>query len=126
MLNPVEVAKQTDAPSQNDEPVFKTPWEARIFAMTAHLAAQNGFEWDAFRDKLIAEIGKGDEIGDVCDDTLGTPYYRSWLAASEDLMSAMGACTTEELERRIAQLSDPLAAGKTSPTGRHAAPVSES
>lgn len=125
MFNPEEVAKQTHAPQQRDELVFRTPWEARVFAMIAHLSDQEKFVWDDFRDELIASIAQGDVAPGKCDEASGTPYYRAWLAAAEKLLDSSEFCTRDELEYKIQELSDPRAAGKLSPTGPIAGPVSE-
>jgi nitrile hydratase accessory protein len=120
MLNPSQVAARAGSPQDAGEPVFTTPWEARIFAITAHLAENAAVEWDDFRDDLIMRIASGDAPeGD------GTDYYRAWLAATEDLLARLGTCAPGELEARIHALAHPDAAGKLSPTGHTAAPVSE-
>jgi nitrile hydratase accessory protein len=120
MMNSTEVAARAGSPQDAGEPVFTTPWEARIFAITAHLADSAAVEWDDFRGGLIERIANGDAPeGD------GTPYYRAWLAATEDLLARLGTCAPGELEARIHALSHADADGKRSPTGNEAAPVSE-
>jgi len=125
MLNPAVVAARTDAPSEDHEPVFKTPWEARIFAMTAQLADSNQVEWDDFKNHLIDSVAYRDEFEDACDDALGTAYYRAWLRATEKLLSDYQMCSPKELDARIHLLQHPEAAGKQSPTGTTARPVAE-
>ncbi len=125
MFNPVEIAKQTDAPQQSDELIFKTPWEARIFAMVAHLSDQDKFVWDEFRDELIANIADCGHEESKCGEADGTAYYRAWLAAAEKLFGDASFCTPEELDTKIHELSDPHAPGKHSPTGTSAVPVAE-
>ncbi|WP_299959456.1 nitrile hydratase accessory protein [uncultured Roseobacter sp.] len=125
MINPTEIVRSAQAPGQDDEPVFMTPWEARIFAMTAHLAEQKGFAWGEFRDLLIQHIAEDEGTDDTCNNEVGTPYYRSWLAATETLLSQIDACSEDELNSRIDHLSNAHGPGKDSPTGDVAMPVSE-
>jgi nitrile hydratase accessory protein len=123
-MNIEEIGRITEAPRTSKELVFKTPWEARIFAIIAHLATNNRFDWDEFRDCLVDQISQGDPQDGKCDDVLGTPYYRSWLAAAEVLLESIDFCSNDELESRLSQLSDPHAPGRQSPTGDKIEPVS--
>ena len=125
MFNPVEVARQTDAPQIRNELVFKTPWEARIFALIAHLADKQAFDWDSFRDELIVSVAQKDGEHDEYDHANGTPYYRAWLAAAERLFEKENYFSASELEQKIVELSDPHASGKLSPTGNLAQPIGQ-
>lgn len=125
MFNPVEIAKQTDAPQQSNELVFNTPWEARVFAIVAHLSDQHKFAWNDFRDELITNIADASHEGSNCREADGTAYYRAWLATAEKLFGDAQFCTAEELDRKVHELSDPHAPGKHSPTGANAMPVAE-
>jgi nitrile hydratase accessory protein len=126
MTNPIDMAKTAGAPLHGETPVFKTPWEARIFALTAHLTETNQFVWDDFRDALVHEISASDVRENNCDNDIGTPYYRAWLTATEKLLSNLDYCSTGELDQRIETLRDPHGPGKLSPTGTTARPVGES
>lgn len=81
-----------DLPHQKDAPVFREPWEARVFAMT--LAAHDAglFTWSEWADTLGAEIKRAGAA-----DT-GADYYRHWLAAFEALVSAKGAASEQLLQ----------------------------
>ena len=65
-------------PRRNGELVFAAPWEGRAFALAVALQQRLGFPWDEFRRRLVAQIER---------DPL-RPYYESWVAALEELISA--------------------------------------
>jgi nitrile hydratase accessory protein len=125
MINPLTIAVTHDAPRRDDEPVFLTPWEARIFAIVAHLAENATIDWDDFRANLIVQISKDDKPDPACNMDEGTPYYRSWLGATEILLNETAICTAQELEHRIHTLSHHDAAGKPSASGQTPGPVSQ-
>jgi nitrile hydratase accessory protein len=83
-------------PRRNGEPVFNEPWESRVFGVAVALCEQGLYEWDEFRERLIAEIGSADQRGDA------STYYERFLAALERLMLDKGICLREEIDRRAA------------------------
>src|SRR5262249_45367404 len=69
------------APRRNGELVFDAPWQGRAFGMAIALNGRELYEWEEFRQALIAEIapaGSSDE---------GFVYYEKWLAAFEPLLA---------------------------------------
>jgi nitrile hydratase accessory protein len=77
-------------PRSNGELVFEAPWEGRAFGIAVALNDVGLYDWDEFRERLIAEI-------DVDQDG---PYYERWLSALEKLIVARGFATPEELDVR--------------------------
>ena len=51
-----DVSGPAAIPRRNGEPVFNEPWESRVFGAAVALCERGLFEWDEFRDRLIAEI----------------------------------------------------------------------
>jgi cobaltochelatase CobN len=82
------------APRRNGELVFESPWEGRVFGMAVALHEQQAYDWDEFRDTLIATIGDCEERGDQ------SAYYERWLASFEALLAERGVLSREELDRR--------------------------
>jgi nitrile hydratase accessory protein len=76
-------------PRKNGELVFQAPWEGRAFGMAVVLNEKGTYEWNAFRDRLVAEIAAN-----------GPDYYSSWLSALESLLAARGVVSLEQMERR--------------------------
>jgi nitrile hydratase accessory protein len=79
-----------------EEPVFRTPWEARVFSIAVHLNRRGLFTWEDFRQRLIAEIGRPDASED---------YYQNWLRALEGLLDDRGTLIAEEIDRELAELA---------------------
>jgi nitrile hydratase len=72
---------------EEHEPVFHSPWERRVFAMTM-LAMGQVDTLDAFRHA----IERMDPL-----HYLSSSYYEHWLAALETLAAEKGVLTQEEL-----------------------------
>ena len=100
-----EMSGAAALPRKSGELVFHDPWERRVFALTVALCEQGLYQWDEFRDCLIAEITAADQAADT--DYAKPSYYESWLAAFETLVIDKGICTPEQLS--------PLRAERLSP-----------
>ena len=91
-------------PRKSGELVFHDPWERRVFALTVALCERGLYQWDEFRDRLIAEIAAAErtEGTDAAASPLPT-YYEHWLAAFEKLLIEKGVCIPEQGNARIAK-----------------------
>ena len=86
-------------PRSSGELVFHDPWEQRVFAMAVALCEQGLYQWEDFRDHLIAEIAAGAHRTQTDPTHPPEPtYYESWLAAFEKLLIDKGICTKEQLD----------------------------
>jgi len=70
-------------PQANDEPVFKEPWEAEVFAMALLLHERGLFTWQQWADQLSSCIKDAQQNGDPDD---GSTYYQHWLNALENIV----------------------------------------
>ena len=84
-------------PRDNGELVFGAPWEGRALALAIALVDELGLEWDDFRQQLIAAI----------DDDPARPYYESWTAALEALVSREGIASGDNLRHRAEAVVPP-------------------
>ena len=84
-------------PRKNGELVFAAPWEGRVFGMAVALSDGQVYAWDAFRDRLVAEIAAAEEHEDA------SGYYERWLASFERLLLETGIVSAEELDTRTAE-----------------------
>ena len=84
-------------PRKNGELVFHEAWERRAFALAVVLCEQGHYQWDEFRDYLIAEIGAADEAKAESPDTSFPGYYEHWLASFEKVLIEKGICTPDQL-----------------------------
>lgn len=80
-------------PNDGETPVFREPWEARVFAMTVSAHDAGLFTWPEWTQALGVEIRAA---GSNPEDT-GADYYRHWLAAFEKLLAEKGATSAETL-----------------------------
>jgi nitrile hydratase accessory protein len=90
-----DISSPAAIPRRNGEPVFNEPWESRIFGAAVALCERGVFEWDEFRERLIAEIASAH-----CEDS-GTPratYYESFLSAFERLLIDKAVCAKAEID----------------------------
>jgi hypothetical protein len=79
-----------------DEPVFHEEWEGRAFAMFATTFVFAGYTVDEFRHAI--------ERMDPAD-YLQSSYYEHWLHAFEDILIKRGFVSRDELDARVAALS---------------------
>jgi nitrile hydratase accessory protein len=86
------LAGPTAVPRQNGELVFGQPWEGRAFGMAVALSERGAFEWEEFRQVLIAEVARCEGAGD------SFRYYEVWLAALERVLASRGLVAAGELE----------------------------
>jgi nitrile hydratase accessory protein len=84
-------------PRNNGELVFEEPWQGRVFGMAVALHEQGCFEWEEFRQALIARIAEADaRAGPFA-------YYEIWLATFEQLLADRGLVHPAEVEETTYQ-----------------------
>src|SRR5262245_46701733 len=84
-------------PRRNGELVFDELWHGRVFGMAVALHESGAFEWEEFRQALIAQIAAAENRGRAF------VYYEIWLATFEGLLAKRGMVTREELEETTYQ-----------------------
>ena len=82
-------------PIEEDEPVFHSDWEAKVFAMS-FATFGNFFTVDETRH-ASERMPPG--------EYLSSSYYERWLYALELLMAEHNLVTPAEIESKIAQLT---------------------
>jgi nitrile hydratase len=80
---------------EDNEPVFHSPWEARMFGMALALGPQGIHDPEGLRNSL--EHMEPSEY-------LSFSYYRRWLEVTEQALMRKGLLTSEELEAKTAEL----------------------
>ena len=80
--------------SDENEPVFRQPWEASAFAIAVSLSRQGHFTWSEWAAALSRELKASASRGEPDD---GSQYYHCWLAALEQLVVAKGLSGGAEL-----------------------------
>ena len=90
-------------PRRNGELVFTAPWQARAFGVAVALCERKGIGWEAFRSRLIEEIGAWErEHG---DDAAGWDYCQRWLASLDRLVLELGLVDGAEVEARMQRIA---------------------
>jgi nitrile hydratase accessory protein len=77
-------------PRDNGEIVFAAPWERRVFGLTVALCRSRVCDWENFRQRLIARIAEDQ----------ARPYWESWAAALEDLLTDTGTLASADVDTR--------------------------
>ncbi len=83
-------------PRANGELVFDAPWQRRVLGMAIATTDAIGVEWDEFRARLVAAI---EAVPD-------RPYYESFTAALEALVTDLDLVSRDELDQRAGQPVD--------------------
>ena len=92
-------------PRRNGELVFDEPWESRVFGLAVTVSEAGAYEWEEFRQGLIAEIAAWEaEHGHDHADGGDWRYYGRWLASLERLLGERGLVSQDELVRRVHEL----------------------
>jgi nitrile hydratase accessory protein len=84
-------------PRKNGELVFEEPWQGRAFGMAVALHERGLYEWEEFRQALIARIAAA-EAGSG-----RFAYYEIWLATFEALVAEKGLLTPGEIDEATYQ-----------------------
>jgi nitrile hydratase accessory protein len=83
---------------------FAREWERTAFGVALALSRDGHFEWEDFRQRLIAAIGAWENQHGTDDPSWN--YYDQWLAALESVVVASGLATEEELAARARTTED--------------------
>ena len=84
-----EMAGPAALPRKSGELVFHADWERRAFAIAVALCEQRAFDWQEFREALIAEIAASGETPDA-PNPAAPGYYEHWLASLERTLARKG------------------------------------
>jgi nitrile hydratase accessory protein len=84
-------------PRDGEEPVFREPWEAEVFALAVRLQEQGLFTWDEWARTLGEVITQAQQAG---DPDLGDTYYEHWTAALERILGRTGTLAPVDIDRR--------------------------
>ncbi|MGH7365849.1 MAG: nitrile hydratase accessory protein [Candidatus Rokuibacteriota bacterium] len=88
---------RTALPRKNGELVFEEPWQGRVFGMAVALHERGLYDWEEFRQALIAHVAAAEARGGAF------VYYEIWLQTFEDLLSRKDLVTGTELDETTYQ-----------------------
>jgi nitrile hydratase accessory protein len=98
----LDVAGPAAPPRSNGELVFTEPWESRAFGLAVTLHAGGAFEWEDFRQALMAAVGRWEADHPGAE---GWSYYSCWLEALERVLAAEGLVDPHDVAHRAGQLA---------------------
>lgn len=96
------LGSEDSPPRDNGEILFQRPWEGRAFGMAIALSKQGCYEWEDFRQALIASIAEWESAHSKDDPDWD--YYLRWLSSLEKLVLAASLVSEQELEVRTQQV----------------------
>ncbi len=82
-------------PRDNGALCFGADWERTAFGVALGLSRAGYFEWEEFRQQLIAAISRWESTHALDDQ--GWSYYECWLAALEAVVVQAGLSTAAEI-----------------------------
>jgi nitrile hydratase accessory protein len=89
------LGSEDSPPRLNGTLTFARDWERRAFGIALALAKEGYFEWEDFRQSLIASIACWER-----DNALNDPswdYYQRWLEALQGVIERAGLLDAESL-----------------------------
>lgn len=84
-------------PRDDEDLVFKEPWEAEVFALAVRLQEQGLFTWAEWAETLGDVILQAQAAG---DPDLGDTYYQHWTTALERILDRTTMLAPEDVEHR--------------------------
>lgn len=89
-----------DSPPRLDGKLFFTNrWERDVFGLALSLSKAGCFEWEDFRQSLIASIAKWETA--ECENQPRWDYYERFLEALLNVVEAHGVLSRDELKNVI-------------------------
>ncbi len=96
------MGSEESPPRNNGELKFDRDWEGLAFGMALALAKKGHYEWEDFRQELIASIAEWEAEHSLEDESWD--YYQRWLLALERMAVEAELIDETELEQRTAQI----------------------
>ncbi|MBE9167979.1 nitrile hydratase accessory protein [Pleurocapsales cyanobacterium LEGE 06147] len=96
------MGNETSPPRDNGTLKFARFWEERAFGIALALSKKGHYEWEDFRQKLIASIAEWETTH--FKDDFSWDYYQQWLQALEQLVSEFNLLDPDEWEKRTVEL----------------------
>lgn len=89
-------------PRDNGQLAFNRSWEQVAFAMAIALSKKGYYEWEEFRQNLMATISEWESEHELNDPTWD--YYQRWYAVLEKLVLEAGIVDQADLDEKLSAL----------------------
>jgi nitrile hydratase accessory protein len=93
------MGSEESPPRKNGQLAFSRSWEQVAFALAIALSKKGHYEWEDFRQNLIATISEWESEHDLNDSTWD--YYQRWYAVLEKLVLEAGLIDKAELDEKL-------------------------
>jgi nitrile hydratase accessory protein len=91
---------QPDSPPRSEGKLFfSEEWQRTVFGMALALSKQGHFEWEDFRQNLIANIAAWEH--EACDGKISWDYYERYTMALIATLEHCGMLKSGELAQQI-------------------------
>lgn len=90
-----------------DGPLFRAPWQARIFALIVASVQAGHLPWADFQTRLAAEITEMERTAPA--GGVETAYFDCWLRAAEDTLRAADMIADGDIAAQIDTLRATIA-----------------
>jgi nitrile hydratase subunit beta len=91
---------QPDSPPRSEGKLFfNEAWQRTVFGMALALSKEGHFEWEDFRQHLIARIAAWEE--EACDSKATWDYYECYAMALIAMLEQCGILEPGELEGKM-------------------------
>ncbi len=91
---------QLDSPPRSEGKLFfSEEWQRTVFGMALALSKEGHFEWEDFRQNLIASIAAWEK--DACGGQTTWDYYQRYTMALIETLEQSGILKPGELERHV-------------------------
>jgi nitrile hydratase subunit beta len=88
----------TDSPPRLDGKLYFTNrWERDVFGLALSLSKAGYFEWEDFRQSLIASIARWENAPADCESPPRWDYYERFLEALLNVVETSGVLSRDEL-----------------------------
>ncbi len=98
------LGEKDSPPRRNGRMLFDRFWERQAFGIAIALSKKGLYDWEEFRQGLIASIGEWE--GKHATDDPSWDYYERWMIALERIAVEAGVVAPDELHARAAEMAN--------------------
>ncbi len=98
----LDLARATLPERSEGEPLFRTPWHARIFALIVALVKSEQIPWKSFQEKLVSALNQHQSAdAQLTAEEVDLQYFECWLLAAEETLLETGFVEISDVARQI-------------------------
>ncbi len=98
----LELARANLPRRDEDAPLFRAPWHARIFALIIALVKNEHLGWKPFQENLVVVLARHQSADqDQSDTQVEFEYFDCWLIAAEMTLLEAGFVAEDEISKHI-------------------------